>query len=239
MRARSLILLGLALQSELRGASAEVPYVRFEEGRLWVSCRETPVPDLFAEIARATGIRIAVDRELHPAPVTVRVEGLDLERALRNLVAAVPEAAGHTMSYERTTDGSTRLTSVAIFGPGKAPAGTGVYEPGAASIAAPDPEERLRRMLEAGVPRETAEKVIELAAEVQKLQATPEPGAYRPEDLSPESRQQLQPLLDRGVPMERAVQMLLLQEKYRRTLEELSTLQGRTPSTSSGEQERN
>jgi type II secretory pathway component PulF len=114
-----------------------------------------------------------------------------------------------------------------------------VYEPGAASIAAPDPEERLRRMLEAGVPRETAEKVIELTAEVQKLQATPEPGAYRPEDLSPESRQQLQPLLDRGVPMERAVQMLLLQEKYRRTLEELSTLQGRTPSTSSGEQERN
>ena len=41
-------------------------------------------------------------------------------------------------------------------------------------------------------------------------------------------REQLQPLIDRGVPMERAVQMLLLQERYQETLKGLSTMQ-RTP----------
>jgi hypothetical protein len=136
------------------------------------------------------------------------------------------------MSYSRES-GEARLTAVTIYGPGKAPAGSAanVYEatgaaPTPAPFATPDLRERMEKMIEAGVPRETAEKVIALTQEVQKLQATPEPGSYRPEDLSPASREQLQPLIERGVPMERAVQMLLLQEKYQDTLHELSTVQG-------------
>ena len=42
-----------------------------------------------------------------------------------------------------------------------------------------------------------------------------------PDDLGPESREQLQTLTGRGVPMDRAVQMLLIQERYRSALEEL------------------
>ncbi|MGH7821035.1 MAG: hypothetical protein ACREQ9_14825 [Candidatus Binatia bacterium] len=82
--------------------------------------------------------------------------------------------------------------------------------------------ERLERMVEAGVPRETAEKVIELTAEVGKLRQPPAPGSYRPEDLSPESRKRLDALLEGGVPLERAVQSLLLQEKYQETLKDLA-----------------
>jgi type II secretory pathway component PulF len=67
---------------------------------------------------------------------------------------------------------------------------------------------------------------MNLTREVQNLQVTPVPGSYRPEDLSAASREQLQPLLDRGVPMERAVQMLLLQERYQQTLKKLQNSAG-------------
>lgn len=172
-----------------------------------------------------------IDSELNPGAITIDIDGVAIERAVRSLVAAIPQAAGHTMSYSRENNQS-RLTEVTIFGPGKAPAGAAaIYEastaPTPGPFPTPDLHERMEKMIAAGVPRETAKKVIALTQEVQKLQATPEPGSYRPEDLSAASREQLQPLIDRGVPMERAVQMLLMQEKYQDTLRELSSLQAR------------
>jgi hypothetical protein len=216
-------------------ASAGPPLVRFENGRIWLVARGVAAPDLFSAVAEKTGVRFVVDADLKPGAITVDIEGQDLERAVRALVGAVPEAAGHTMSYARDGSGTTRLTAVTIYGAGKAPAGAtaAVYEaanPPAAEAPMPFPTpdlgERMQRMIEAGVPRETAEKVIKLTEEVQKLQATPVPGSYRPDDLSATSREQLQPLIDRGVPMERAVQMLLLQERYQETLRELSSVPG-------------
>ena len=213
-------------------AAASPVRIRFEEGKLWLSARAVAASEIFSSVAERTGVRFVIDSELNPGVLTVDIDGLELERAVRSLVAAIPQAAGHTMSYS-SENGGTRLIEVTIFGPGKAPAGTGaaVYEATTSATPLPFPtpnlQERMEKMVEAGVPRETAEKVMALTQEVQKLQATPAPGSYRPEDLSPASREQLQPLLDRGVAMERAVQMLLLQEKYQETLRELSPLQAR------------
>jgi hypothetical protein len=211
-------------------AGAAEPRVRFEDGKLWVFSQAVSAPDVFSAIAEKTGIRFVIDKELKPAPLTIRIEGMELERAIRNIVGALPEVAGHTMSYSREASGDARLAEVSIFGPGKAiSSGTNVYEASSSSplaLPTPDLQERMDRMIEAGVPRETAEKVLELTTEVQKLQATPEPGSYDPDDLSPATREQLQPLIDRGVPMERAVQMLLLQERYQDTLKELSNMPG-------------
>ncbi|MGH7819708.1 MAG: hypothetical protein ACREQ9_08040, partial [Candidatus Binatia bacterium] len=218
----------LALGIFASAAAGASPDVRFEEGKLWVTSREVPAPEVFSAIAEKTGVRIVIDKELRPAPLTIRIEGMELERAIRNVVGAIPEVAGHTMSYTKEPSGAPRLAEVSIFGPGKAlSAGTNVYEATSPPVfPTPDLQERMDRMIEAGVPRETAEKVLELTAEVQRLQATPEPGSYRPDDLSAASREQLQPLIDRGVPVERAVQMLLLQEKYQETLKELSSMPG-------------
>jgi len=229
------ILPAAALAVALAGrADAETVRVRLEDNRLWLSSRGVAAPSVFAEIADRTGIRFVIDKELKLGPITIQLDGMDLERAIRHLVAAVPEAAGHTMSYAQEPDGGTRLTEVSIFGPGRSLQDGTVYEATAeasagdtpAMLPTPDLEDRMQRMVEAGVPRDTAERVLELTTEVQKLQATPLPGSYSPDDLSPTSREQLQPLLDRGVPMERAVQMLLLQEKYQSTLKELSEVQG-------------
>jgi hypothetical protein len=139
------------------------------------------------------------------------------------------------MTYGRGKRGAPELVEVSLFSAGKSP-GEGsstVYAASGETTTAvvqptPDLQERMDKMVQAGVPRETAEKVIALTREVQKLQATPAPGSYHPEDLSPAMREQLQPLIDRGVPMERAVQMLLLQERYQETLKDLSKIPGAT-----------
>lgn len=229
----SAFLLALVSAAGITVLAAAAPvHVRFEKGKLWLSARAVSAPELFSALAERTGVRFVIDSELNPGALTIDIDGLDLERAVRTLVAAIPQAAGHTMSYAQDGD-QAQLIEVTIYGPGKAPAGSAAAVYAATAPATPGPfptpdlRERMEKMIEAGVPRETAEKVIGLTEEVQKLQATPAPGSYRAEDLSPASREQLQPLLDRGVPMERAVQMLLLQEKYQDTLRELSTLQAR------------
>jgi type II secretory pathway component GspD/PulD (secretin) len=212
--------------------AAGTPSVRaqFQDGKLTLAARAAPAADVLKTVAEKTGVRFVVDSEIKPGVVTIDLEAMPLERAVRNLIAAIPEAAGHTMTYARDERGTPRLVQVSLFGPGKAPSESGstVYAGGDVSTPAvlptPDLEERLDKMVQAGVPRETAEKVISLTKEVQSLQATPVPGSYRPEDLSPSTRDQLQPLLDRGVPMERAVQMLLLQERYQETLKDLSKM---------------
>ena len=204
--------------------------VRYENGLLSLSSRGVPAPEVFSAIADEAGVRFVIDKELKPASVTMEIVDMEIERAIRNVVSVMPGVAGHTMSYQNVPDGEPRLSQVSIYGPGKSSAGGDVYEATAPlPIPTPDLQERMDRMIEAGVPRETAEKVVELTAEVQRLQATPPPGSYSPDDLSEASREQLQPLIDRGVPMERAVQMLLLQEKYQDTLRDLSEIQGSVP----------
>jgi hypothetical protein len=212
--------------------------IRFENGKLWLNVRDAPAADLLKAVAQKTGVRFVVDAEVNPGPISLALDGMPLERAIRNLVAAMPQAAGHTMAYAPTKQGGTRLVKVTLFGPGKTTAGarSAVYgdgeEPRTASAASPGAlptpnlDDRMDKMLAAGVPRETAEKVIRLTKEVQQLQQTPKPGAFKPEDLTADSREKLQPLVDRGVPMERAVQMLLLQERYQDTLKDLQTTPG-------------
>jgi hypothetical protein len=206
--------------------------VQFQDGKLTLFARGAPAPDVLKAVAEKTGVRFVVDSEIKPGPLTIDLEAMPLERAIRNLIAAIPQAAGHTMTYGRGKKNEPQLVQVTLFGPGKAP-GEGASNVYAASgetspvvMPTPDLQERMDKMVQAGVPRETAERVIALTREVQKLQATPAPGSYSPDDLSPAMREQLQPLLDRKVPMERAVQMLLLQERYQETLKDLSKIPG-------------
>jgi len=203
---------------------------QFQDGKLSLTARAAPVPDVLKAVADKTGVRFVVDSAIKPGPITIELEAMPLERAIRNLITAIPQAAGHTMTYARGDKGAPKLVQVSLFAKGQAPSGdatvyTASAEPAPLVLPTPDLEERMDKMIQAGVPRETAEKVIGLTREVQKLQATPAPGSYRAEDLSPAMREQLQPLIDRGVPMERAVQMLLLQERYQETLKGLSTMQ--------------
>ena len=218
-----------------QAAAVEPSAIRFENGKIWLSVRDAPAADLLKAVAKKTGVRFVVDAEVKPGPISLSLEGMPLERAIRNLIAAIPQAAGHSMAYAPTKQGGVRLVRVTLFGPGKTNAGQGsaVYgdgnEPSEAAHAPPPPvavatpslDDRMDKMLAAGVPRETAEKVIRLTKEVQQLQQTPKPGSFKPEDLSATSRAKLQPLVDRGMPMERAVQMLLLQERYQETLKDL------------------
>jgi hypothetical protein len=211
-------------------ASAASVRVRSEHDRLWLEARDAPAAEIFSAIAARTGVKVVVDKELKPGPITIEIQGLEFERAIDNLVKQIPSAAGHSVSYSREADGNSHPTLVMIYGGGKAsgPASADIYAsaPTPGPIPTPDLEERRQKMVDAGVAPATADKVIELTREVQKLQATPIPGTYSADDLGPESREQLQTLLDRGVPMERAVQMLLLQERYQETLKELSKASG-------------
>ena len=231
-------------------AAADLSSVRYENGKLWLNVRNAPAAELLKVVAQKTGVRFVVAAEVQPGPITLSLEGMPLERAIRNLLSTMPQAAGHTMTYSPSRQGKgTRLVKVTLFGPGKTNAGTdsAVYgddapnEPGeqaggdappsiqnALPGAGPTPslDERMEKMIAAGVPRETAEKVISLTREVQKLQTTPKPGTYKAEDLNPESREKLQALVERGVPTERAVQMLLLQERYQDTLKDLQHIPG-------------
>jgi hypothetical protein len=214
-------------------ARAETVQVQFQDGKLSLAARGAPAADVFKAIADKTGVRFVVDSEVKPGPITIDLDAMPLERAIRNLLAAIPQAAGHTMTYARDPRGEPLLVQVTLFGPGKAPTERGSTVYSASELAAapavlptPDLDERKEKMIQEGVPRETAERVINLTRDVQNLQATPAPGSYRPEDLSPASREQLQPLLDRGVPIERAVQMLLLQERYQQTLKKLQNTPG-------------
>jgi hypothetical protein len=205
--------------------------VQFQDGKLSLAVHAASVPDVLKAVADKTGVRFVVDAAIKPGPITLDLEAMPLERAIRNLIAAIPQAAGHTMTYARGPKGAPKLVQVSLFAKGQAPSGDAtVYaasaNPAPLVLPTPDLEERMNKMIQAGVPRETAEKVIGLTREVQKLQATPAPGSYRPEDLSAPMREQLQPLIDRGVPVERAVQMLLLQERYQETLKDLSKMQG-------------
>jgi hypothetical protein len=218
----------LALATAVSGATA--PEVRFESGRLWLRAHRTRASDLCESIRQRTGVTVTLDPPLAAAEMTIDIEGIAIERAIRSFASAIPGAAGHSLSYARGRDRRMRLVGVRVFAPGaaRAPLPTPTRAPAVASapalpspVATADAEQRLQRMIDAGVPPGTAERVMELTREVQSLQATPVPGSLSPDDLGPEARAQLPALVDRGIPMERAVQMLLIQDRYRQALDEL------------------
>ena len=226
------LLIAAALALATAAGAAAPPDVRFEKGRLSVTARRVPASDLCEAVRKRTGVVVSLDDVLAAAEVTADFSGFDIERGIRTLVSSIPGAAGHSVSYARGRDRKTRLVGVRVFGPGsshtvtRAPTPvrivsrpTPVEEPN--PIATPSAEQRVQRMIDAGVPAATAERVMALTTEVQQLQATPVPGSLTAEDLAPDSRAQLSPLMERGVPMERAVQMLLIQERYRSALDEL------------------
>jgi hypothetical protein len=245
-----LLTIAILAAASIAAAEASVRAV-YKDGKLTLTARRAPAADVLKAVGEKTGVRFVVDAEIKPDPMTIDLDAMPLERAIRNLVAAIPQAAGHTMTYGRSRHGAIQLVQVTLFGPGKTTLGgsSTVYaasaQPGApVAEPTPDLDDRREKMIQAGVPRDTAERVIYLTREVEKLKATPVPGTYRPQDLSPASRDQLQALIDRGVPMERAVQTLLLQERYQETLKDVSRVSSdgvdgyplETPAASSAEE---
>jgi hypothetical protein len=216
-----------ALALAAAASAATPPEIRFESGRLSVKAYKVKATELFDSVRKRTGVTVVLDEALAGAEVTADFQRLDIERGIRTLVTAVPGASGHSVSYARGRDRRTRLVAVRVFAPGNSrpmpmpTAARVAARPTAAPSPTPDLAERVQRMIDAGVAPETAERVMDLTQEVQRLQSTPIPGTLSPDDLGPESREQLQTLMGRGVPMERAVQMLLIQERYRSALEEL------------------
>jgi hypothetical protein len=217
----SIALIG-ALSSSALAASLET---RFEKGKLWVSAHEVAAPDLFAAVAAKTGVRFVIDSELRPGPMTVDIDGADLERAIRMLVAGVPGAAGHAVAYHAGRP--SRPKEVSIFGAGKAPSqmSADVYE-AANPEPTPDLEKQQREMVQAGVAPKTAASIKTLDKAILGLGSTPEPGSYRPEDLSPDLREKIPSLLEYGYTLEQAVQQLTIQQEYRETMKDLTGQDG-------------
>lgn len=202
--------------------------IRYREGRLTIHAEATPANEVFTAIAEQTGVRFVFDSEIRAVPITIDIEDMELERAIGKVVCAVRPAVA--MFHRGDSNSEPRLDRVALLGPGKAPEG-GVYdvEPAPMAPASMPTPDVMQSLIEAGVPGQTAQKLIDLDAEMHKLQTPPVPGSYRPEDLSPTSREYIQTLVDRGMSTERAVQVLLLGERHRETLNEMWQLGGGRP----------
>jgi type II secretory pathway component GspD/PulD (secretin) len=104
-------------------APATTVRVQFQDGTLSLVARAAPAADVFKAVADETGVRFVVDAEIKPGPITIDLDAMPLERAIRNLLTVIPQAAGHTMTYTRDGRGAPQLVQVTLFGPGKAPAG--------------------------------------------------------------------------------------------------------------------
>jgi hypothetical protein len=225
-------LLIVALLGALRSAAASPLRVLYEDGRLWVTANSAPAVEVCAAVAEITGIRFVIDQALERSLISVDIEGVDLERGVRTLLNDIPLAAGHSMIYSGA-NGRARLTDVTIFGARETPTGTvdpitrGASEtpglPRFRLLDLVDQNERMDEMLGAGVPPETAQRMTELTKEVQAIESAPS-SAYRPGDLSPAAREQLNALLDAGVGTERAVELLLVQDKFRDAFRDVAAL---------------
>lgn len=204
--------------------------VSYREGRLTTHAQATPAHEVFSAIARETGVRFVVDSEISSVPITIDVDGMELERGIQKVVAAVRPAVA---LFDRDAKGGARLGQVALFGAGKAPERAKVAVYGAdlapiapASVPAPDP---MQSMIGAGVPGQTAEKLIELDARMHDLQSAPVPGSNRPEDLSATSREYIPMLVASGMSPERAIQVLLMADLHRETVNEMWEAGGGRP----------
>ncbi len=211
--------------------------VRYRDGKLWLRTAHAQAADVLRAVSRKTRVRFAAASEVEAAPLTLDIRGTPLETAMRMIVSSIPKVAGHTMVYARAADGRERLVRVNLFVAGRPPSaiapevvyGSSDPTPGAeAAGPAPPPidyDAEVDRLVAAGVDRVQATKVMELTREVRRLRELPSSGPSRVEELSPKSVALLQGLLDQGIPPERAVQMLLVRDRYE------SALPGATPGT--------
>jgi hypothetical protein len=203
--------------------------VRSDKGMLWLDSRAAPAPEVFTAIARETEIRFIVDEELHPVAVNLKLEGVEIERAIRNLVGEVG-AVGYGMSYQSLPAGGAKLTEVAIYGAGGRSAKGTVYEasrPPLPSILAPNHEEAAASLKASGiVPAESVDRVIALSRELEAERGKIGAGPHDRSELAPDSATVLDRLLAKGMSMEEAVRALLIQEKERRVMREIATVPG-------------
>ncbi|MBP7829734.1 MAG: S8 family serine peptidase [Kiritimatiellae bacterium] len=72
--------------------------LRVEDGRVWLSAENTPLRDILRELGAQSGVRLQVDPALD-APVTLALEGVSLEDALKAL------SASRALVYEKDGDG--------------------------------------------------------------------------------------------------------------------------------------
>jgi hypothetical protein len=176
-------LIAAALAMSVPAFAAE-PAVRFESGRLWVRTKgQVDVQRLLESITDRTGVEFLIDPALAAERVALQIDGLELERALRQLVAKIPKAGGQTMSYASSGSGEPHLARVTVLRLGgespaiSAPAGAGSAE--AAVVAAPELvsasalEANKRQMIESGVPEETADEFNEIMSAAARAQRTP------------------------------------------------------------------
>ncbi|MGH7821546.1 MAG: hypothetical protein ACREQ9_17415, partial [Candidatus Binatia bacterium] len=93
---RSFLALGAALLAAALAVSAGTPAVtvKFQAGKLSLRANSAPAADVFSAVAEKTGIRFVVDSEIKPGPITIDIDGMALERAIRNLLTEMPQAAG-------------------------------------------------------------------------------------------------------------------------------------------------
>lgn len=157
--------------------------VRFDSGRLWVRTDgEVAVQQLLDSIGKRTGVEFVIDPELATGRLHVDVEGLELERGLRQVFAAIPEIGGQTMIYEPGPPGASRLARVVVFAAGHAPpvnpaeAAGGDAESVVVAIPTPPPpdlELTKKQMIDRGIAAETAQKFVDITSETARLRKTP------------------------------------------------------------------
>ena len=195
---------------------------------LWLDSRAATAPEVFTAIARETGIRFIVDEELRPVPVNLKVDGVEIARAIRNLVGELG-AAGYAMSYRSPPAGRPRLTEVAIYGAGGRSAKGTVYEatpPPLPSVLAPNYEDLAGALKGTGIPAESVERVIALSGELEAERRRIATGSFDRSDLAPDSVAALEQRLAMGMSMEEAVRAVLSQEEERRVMQEIATVPG-------------
>lgn len=175
----------LALALTIPAASiAGDPEIRLDSGRLWIeSGGEIIVGDLLGSVAAETGVEFLLDPGLAPERMRIAIEGVELERALRILIDAVPGAGGLAMSHVPDASGTPRVSRVTVFAAGKPSAATapeGGREPdlaGMAVIPPPAPSDgdlqsQKEHMIATGLPPETAQRYIDLMTEARRIEKT-------------------------------------------------------------------
>jgi hypothetical protein len=139
--------------------------VKYTEGSLSLRAEGASLAEVVPAVAAETGIRFVVDPALESAPVTIAIDGLPLERAIAALVAALPQASGHSFSYSSQAEGAPRLAVVSIFAAGRPPPAPPVD----AEDLSPAARERVQRMVEEGVPPERAIRSVVLHERAQEM----------------------------------------------------------------------
>ena len=229
MRARVDIALATYLLVGLAGISAAgTVAVRSDNGSLWLESRATPAPEVFTAIARETGIRFVVDDELRSVPVNLKIEGVEIQRAIRNLVRELG-AAGYAMWYRSLPAGAERLAEVVIYGAGGRSAKGTIYEASRLplpSILAPKYEDLAGTLKATGIPAETIDRVVSLSRELEAERAKIAASSHDRSDLASDSAAALEPLLAMGMSMEEALRAVLIQEEERKMQQEIAAVPG-------------